>query len=45
VAVWTDHPNFVGGQQIFFDRIWAETAPSGRGRAKAPASGRETKNP
>jgi Sugar-specific transcriptional regulator TrmB len=35
VAVWTDHPKFVGGQQIFFDRIWAEAAPS-RAREAGP---------
>jgi sugar-specific transcriptional regulator TrmB len=37
VAVWTDHPKFVGGQQIFFDRIWAEAAPSARGAPKSPS--------
>jgi sugar-specific transcriptional regulator TrmB len=26
VAVWTDHPSFVGGQQLFFDRIWTDPA-------------------
>ncbi|MCI4335662.1 MAG: hypothetical protein L3K17_00480 [Thermoplasmata archaeon] len=28
VAVWTDHPSFVAGQQLFFDQIWSESPRS-----------------
>ena len=40
VAVWTDHPSFVGGQQLFFDRMWAEPPP-----APAPRTPRALADP
>jgi sugar-specific transcriptional regulator TrmB len=37
VAVWTDHPSFVGGQQLFFDQMWSDPAPR-PGRPPAPGA-------